>query len=425
MGLLPERPGRGDAVRPPAYTFPCKPTKSGPREARTSEGLDQGDCGSLTGSNVPRRSVATLISDLLDSPELRALCEELEPWTGRRGYGARALIGAALAKSLYQIATWSRTARLISEHEALQDAIGGCPSVYACYRFTEKLRRNRPALDACFQALAASLRQELPEYGRDLAIDASDMPCYANLQRRVSKHGPLRERFSDEDASWGHRSAISTRKGGGFAGFKIHGAICAKTELPVAWKVETARTHEASLADDLLQRVRERGFQPETAAMDLGYDTQPIHDACHAHGCLPVIPLKETTAVKRGEHKPPSCEHGEWVFAGADHKRRLTKWRCPAALKRGQLDLLACSPASVWIKASRLHPLIPRETKRWRDLYRGRGAVERCFGRLKHEAGLAPLRVRGLERVQLHADLCILATLASALARARAVPLAA
>ena len=59
------------------------------------------------------------------------------------------------------------------------------------------------------------------------------------------------------------------------------------------------------------------------------------------------------------------------------------------------------------------------------DLYRGRGAVERDFGRLKHEWGLGPLRVRGIEKVQLHADLVILARLASALARARAVPLAA
>jgi hypothetical protein len=171
---------------------------------------------------------------------------------------------------------------------------------------------------------------------------------------------------------------------------------------------------------------RERKIQPETVTADLGYDTQPIHDACHAAGALPVIPLKETPAVKRGEHKPPTCEHGEWVFAGADVKRQATKWRCPnaAAGKHGQLEL-ACSPASVWVRVSRLHPLIPRETKRWRDLYRGRAAVERAFGRLKHEAGLGPLRVRGWERVQLHADLCILATLASALARARAVPLAA
>ncbi len=84
-----------------------------------------------------------------------------------------------------------------------------------------------------------------------------------------------------------------------------------------------------------------------------------------------------------------------------------------------------CKPASVWRKASRLHPLIPCESKRFGDLYRGRGAVERCFGRLKNEYALTPLRTRGLERVALHADLCVLATLASALAQARAVQLAA
>src|SRR5213079_643528 len=107
-----------------------------------------------------------------------------------------------------------------------------------------------------------------------------------------------------------------------------------------------------------------------------------------------------------------------WMFAGADGKRCRTKWRCPSG---------ECSPASVWVKANRLHPLIPRESKRWGDLYRGRGAVERQFGRLKNEWGLKPLRVRGLGKVQLHADLCILTCLASALARARAraVPLAA
>jgi hypothetical protein len=44
---------------------------------------------------------------------------------------------------------------------------------------------------------------------------------------------------------------------------------------------------------------------------------------------------------------------------------------------------------------------------------------------LKHDYGLAFLRVRGIERVGLHADLIMLARLASALTRARAVPLAA
>ena len=57
--------------------------------------------------------------------------------------------------------------------------------------------------------------------------------------------------------------------------------------------------------------------------------------------------------------------------------------------------------------------------------YRRRASVEREFGRLKHEWALLPLRVRGIERVKLHADLTILAKLACALARARAVPLTA
>jgi transposase len=95
--------------------------------------------------------------------------------------------------------------------------------------------------------------------------------------------------------------------------------------------------------------------------------------------------------------------------------------------RRGQVALpdRRMPPASVWIKASRLHPLIPRETPRFSALYRRRAAVEREFGRLKNDWALSPLRVRGLDRVRLHADLTILAKLACTLSRARAVPLAA
>jgi Transposase DDE domain len=58
-------------------------------------------------------------------------------------------------------------------------------------------------------------------------------------------------------------------------------------------------------------------------------------------------------------------------------------------------------------------------------LYRSRSAVEREFGRLEHEWSLLRIRVRGLDRVRLDADLTILAKLASALAKTRAVARAA
>ena len=77
------------------------------------------------------------------------------------------------------------------------------------------------------------------------------------------------------------------------------------------------------------------------------------------------------------------------------------------------------------VKADRLHPLIPRETQRRGRLYADRSAVERAFGRAKYEWALLPLRVRGIERVPLHAGLTVPAQLACALPRVRAVRLAA
>lgn len=72
-------------------------------------------------------------------------------------------------------------------------------------------------------------------------------------------------------------------------------------------------------------------------------------------------------------------------------------------------------------------PADPRNTPRFKALYRQRGAVERCFGHLKTEWGFLPLRVRRLARVRLHTDLTMLARLGSALlaARARELPLVA
>jgi transposase len=115
--------------------------------------------------------------------------------------------------------------------------------------------------------------------------------------------------------------------------------------------------------------------------MDKGYDAERVHAECETRGCHPAIPIK---VWKRDQLVIPLHQDG-----------------------------------------SRQAPMIPRQSARFRDLYRGRAAVEREFGRLKNDYGLAPLRVRGLERAALHADVTMLARLGQALSRARAVPLAA
>jgi hypothetical protein len=61
------------------------------------------------------------------------------------------MVGMALAKSIYAVPTWTRTVALVTEHASLRAAIAAptrdMPSVYACYRFTAKLRVGRAAVE--------------------------------------------------------------------------------------------------------------------------------------------------------------------------------------------------------------------------------------------------------------------------------------
>ena len=371
----------------------------------------------MASPNVAGRSASAELERLLNTPEIGELVSDLEAtrWTGRPGWPIRTMVGLALAKSLYALPTWTKVVALVADHWKLQRVLGcesNPPSQWAAYRFAAKLRENDDAVQRCIDGIVEGLKAKLPLYGRDLAIDASDMPAYANGQRYVSKDSEVERNWhTDPDASWGHRSAVSTRRGGGFFGYRLHAAVCTATDLPVAWTVETAKANETRFAADLIDDAQRRGLMAASACMDKGYDQRRVYDECAERDCLPLIPLRATPDVKRGDDQPPCCEHGVWVFAGADRKRGAAKWRCPSG---------ECRPASTWVAADRLHPLIPRESDRWKAAYRKRAAVEREFGRLKHSWGLGPLRVRGLDRVRLHADLTILTKLACALARVRA-----
>ncbi len=120
-------------------------------------------------------------------------------------------------------------------------------------------------------------------------------------------------------------------------------------------------SHESNYADSLLDVARARGFAPETAALDMGYDTEAIHAACEDRECRPIIALKQTPAVKAGKASPPSCEHGTWTFAGVEPVRnarsggappesasRASRWARRTALPGPRL-----SRARVW-QASRM-----------------------------------------------------------------------
>jgi len=135
-----------------------------------------------------------VLKSLLDSPEIGHLIEELQAtrWTGRPGYPLRTMLGLALAKSLYAIPTWTKTVALVADHWKLQRVLG-CegkpPSLWSAYRFAVKLRENGEAIERCIDGVIEGLRSKLPSYGTDLAIDASDMPAYANGSATSTRAG--------------------------------------------------------------------------------------------------------------------------------------------------------------------------------------------------------------------------------------------
>ncbi len=277
----------------------------------------------MAAQNVPPRRGVAQISALLDSPEIVRLIADLQEtrWTGRPGYAVRAMVGLALVKSVYALPTWSRTVRLVGEHAALRDVLGDAPSAHAAYRFTVKLRKHSSVLETCLNRVLAELREAIPGLGANLAIDGSDLPAWANGHRDLP-NGKPREKYADPDASWGHRSAISTRKGGGYYGYKMYAAVCTKTDLPLAWHVASACDSEHEHMPSLLDTTIGRGFTPGTCAMDKGYDGSNMYAACEARDIRPVISLKLTVNVVNGLHKPPTCEHGEWSFGGVGHQAR-------------------------------------------------------------------------------------------------------
>ena len=211
----------------------------------------------------------------------------------------------------------------------------------------------------------------------------------------------------------GHRSAVSTRKGGGFYGYTIDAMVCTATDLPIAWNVRTAREAEQAHTLPLIDTAKARGFAVETCAMDKGYDARHIYEGCEGRDVPPIIPLIQTTGVKRGDHHTPTCEHGAWRFAGADYGRKATKCRCPSGRVQARLSL---DRGRAYVPA---HPA--RDTPLDRSLPPPRSRRARVRP-LEADWALAPLRVRGLDRVRLHADLTILAKLACTLPRTRAVP---
>lgn len=333
--------------------------------------------------------------------------------TGRRGYDVEVKLACLFVMHLQNIPCVTRLIHFLRGNAKMQEACGikpgsGVPSEDAIYRFRKRLIEFG-YMHELTQALVDFVKQQNPDFGTDVAVDSTDVDAWCNKFRK-------REDLRDPDANWGKRLDTKGNHDETYLGYKVHMMVCADTELPVAWTVTPANSSDFTQAIPVFAKAAgdHDWFSPRHGLMDRGYDDQKIHRALEEDfGCHPIIPLRDMKTIKDDlvdSQGRPYCEEGSWKWIGTDYSRKRSKWVCPGTCDKPYLCAGQSNQRTCHLNLKddyRKHSLVPRDTKKFRDLYNKRTAVEREFSRLKDQFMLGSLRVQGIDKATLHFELAI------------------
>ena len=186
--------------------------------------------------------------------------------------------------------------------------------------------------------------------GETLALDSTFIKAYSrrNLDNRTG--------YSDPESRVGR--AVKAKD----LGYRLHLAVDAKSELPVAMIVASANENEKKHSYNLFERASSK-VKFKRLVADAQYSSQGLRDVAVSMGTAPVIPY-------------------------------------PSNQKIGVRGVLRVD------RKFRTHGL-----QSLRRAYKKRVAVERVFSRLKNLAGLKEPSLRGLAKITFHSQLCVIAIL--------------
>jgi hypothetical protein len=301
------------------------------------------------------------------------------------------------------------------------------PKAWNMSRFLAVLGQqpHRTHLQDCFNRMAQRLGEVVPDLGQHTAGDASGLS--ARRPRGVpsdeaapgeilyDEHGlPVaaggRKEYTDEDGA-----VVKVVE---WFGYKFHLLVDVKHEVILAWQVTSTKTGDNEALPELLEQAQ--GNLPpermETLAYDKACDDGKVHRLLNRAGIAPIIQNRSLwDAGKREEVLPgrdgrsnvvydeagtvycydqasdPPVRH-RMAYIGSEKSRGTLKYRCPAAHEGWECPMSPVCNAgktygmTVRVKREidfRRFPPVPRATKKFERLYKGRTAVERVNGRVK------------------------------------------
>jgi len=400
-----------------------------------------------------------LVLDHLPDEELMRVLEK-ERAKGRDDNPVRAIWNSIIAAIVFQHNSVESLRRELMRNGQLRTLCGfdplkginGVPGSAAYSRFLRGLFRHEDLINEMFDLLVEELRNLLPGFGEDLAIDSKAVDSLANTRKDSSQKEDGRR---ESDADFGKKTYKGKRKDGSlwekvksWFGFKVHLIVDANYELPVGFSVTKASIPDIvegkKLVDELVKKHPDVVAAAERFSGDRGYDDTTLTEKLwDDHGIKPVLDIRnmwkdgEKTKLVEGRenvvydfkgtvycHCPVSDERFEMAYGGFEKDRGVLKYRCPAAhyglTCPGRNECPVKGAVRIGLKEDRrVFTPLARSSYAWSRAYDKRTSVERVNSRLAVSFGFEHHFIRGMKKMRLRVGLALCVMSAMALGRVR------
>lgn len=346
---------------------------------------------------------------------------------GRNDYSVQACWGVMLLTILLRHSSIESCLGELGRNAGLRGLIGiaseaGVPKKWNMSRFLTVLgsQPHLGLLRGVFDRMVRPLAAAVKDLGRDLAGDASGLS--AREQGRKNRDGlpePAggRKEYTDESGA-----VVKVHE---WFGYKFHLLVDVKHEVAVAYRISSTKRGDNEELPGLVEQARrnlgddldrEAGVSRiRTLAYDKAGDDEDTHELLEDAGIRAVIENRslwkeEYERMLPGHDGTSNVVHDEagtvycydkvsnppvryrMAYIGCEPQRGTLKYRCPARHEgwncpsEGRCNAGLKYGKGVRVKREidlRRFPAIPRATKQFERLYRGRTAVERVNGRIK------------------------------------------
>lgn len=363
-------------------------------------------------------SIAEILRSLPDAKLLEGL--RRHRGRGRNDYPVHVLWGVVVLQIVLRHSDCEAVLGELRRNAALRLLIGAerekdVPKGWNISRFLEVLGQepHRTELHRCFDAMVRRLGAVVVDLGQDTAGDATALNSRRKADASAESDLPApsggRKEYTDDDGK--------VTKVVEWFGFKLHLLVDVKHEVALAYEITSTKAGDGETLPAILGEARAN--LPEGRIKTLAYDKAADTNAAHAlldeAKIKPLIQIrslwKEQTEQMLPGHdgrsnvvydeagtvycydrsSEPMVRH-RMAYIGHEPQRRTIKYRCPARHEGWPCPHDGiCNAGKSYGKTVRVDqtidlrrfPPIPRATKKFERMYKGRTAVERVNARLK------------------------------------------